>query len=154
MSLRSHPVCRAAPYWDAGARGALVGLTRDTNASHIVRAGLEAVCYQTRDLMEAMAGDAGQMPAALRVDGGMVGNDWLMQFLADTLDIPVERPAVTETTALGAACLAGLGAGVWSSMAALAAGWQCRKRFTPGMGRARRGVLYEGWKRAVARVRS
>ena len=100
-----------------------------------------------------MAADAGQMPAALRVDGGMVGNDWLMQFLADTLDIPVERPAVTETTALGAACLAGLGAGLWSSMEALAAGWQCQKRFAPGMNRARRSALYEGWKRAVARVR-
>ena len=143
-----------APYWDPDARGALLGLTRDTNASHIVRAGLEAVCYQTRDLMEAMAGDAGCMPPALRVDGGMVGNDWLMQFLADTLDVPVERPAVTETTALGAACLAGLGAGVWSSMESLAAGWQCQKRFAPGMNRARRSALYEGWKRAVARVRS
>ena len=142
-----------APYWDPEARGALIGLTRDSNASHIVRAGLEAVCYQTRDLMEAMAADAGQMPAALRVDGGMVGNDWLMQFLADTLDIPVERPAVTETTALGAACLAGLGAGLWSSMDSLAAGWQCQKRFAPGMNRARRSALYEGWKRAVARVR-
>ena len=143
-----------APYWDAEARGALVGLTRDSGVSQIVRAGLEAVCYQTRDLMEAMAGDAGRLPAALRVDGGMVGNDWLMQFLADMLEVPVERPAVTETTALGAACLAGLGAGVWSSMATLAAGWQCQKRFTPGMGEGRRQALYDGWKRAVARVRS
>ena len=143
-----------APYWDPDARGALLGITRDSNASHVVRAGLEAVCYQTRDLMEAMAADAGHMPPALRVDGGMAGNDWLMQFLADMLGVPVERPAVTETTAFGAACLAGLGAGVWPSMDNLAAGWRCQKRFAPGMDRARRSVLYEGWKRAVARVRS
>ncbi len=143
-----------APYWDPDARGALLGLTRNTGASHLVRAGLEAVAYQSRDLMEAMAADAGRMPAALRVDGGMVGNDWLMQFLADILDLPVERPALTETTALGAACLAGLGAGVYGSLAALAAGWQCQKRFAPGMTEARRTALYLGWQRAVARVRS
>ncbi len=142
-----------APYWDPEARGAILGLTRDTGASHIVRAGLEAVCYQTRDLMAAMAGDAGRMPAALRVDGGMANNDWLMQFLADILDLPVERPAVTETTAFGAACLAGLGAGVWPSMAALAAGWQCQKRFEPDMKPARREALSAGWAAAVARVR-
>jgi len=143
-----------APYWDPDARGAVLGLTRNTGVSHVVRAALEAVCYQTRDLMEAMAADAGRMPAALRVDGGMVGNDWLMQFLADILAVPVERPAVTETTALGAACLAGLGAGVYGSMADLAVGWQCQRRFEPGMLEARRNRLYEGWRRAVARVRT
>lgn len=142
-----------APYWDPDARGALLGLTRNTGVSQVVRAALEAVCFQTRDLMEAMAADAGQMPATLRVDGGMVGNDWLMQFLADTLAVPVERPMVTETTALGAACLAGLGAGVYGSMADLAAGWQCQRRFEPGMLESRRNRLYDGWRRAVARVR-
>jgi len=143
-----------APYWDPDARGALLGLTRNTGASQVVRAALEAVCYQSRDLMEAMAADAGQMPAALRVDGGMVGNDWLMQFLADILAVPVERPVVTETTALGAACLAGLGAGVYGSMTGLAAGWQCQRRFEPGMAETRRNRLYDGWRHAVARVRS
>jgi len=143
-----------APYWDPDARGALIGLTRDTGASHVVRAALEAVCYQTRDLMEAMAADAGRMPAALRVDGGMVGNDWLMQFLADTLDLPVERPAVTETTALGAARLAGLGVGLYDSTDSLAAGWRCARRFEPGMKRDKRDRLYAGWTAAVARVRS
>lgn len=143
-----------APYWDPDARGALIGLTRDTGASHIVRAALEAVCYQTRDLMEAMSADAGRMPAALRVDGGMAGNDWVMQFLADTLDVPVERPAVTETTALGAARLAGLGAGLADSTEDLATGWHCARRFEPGMRADRRARLYAGWKAAVARVRS
>ena len=104
-----------APHWDPEARGALFGLTRDSGVAHFARAALESVAYQTRDLMVAMAADAGKAPDTLRVDGGMTANDWLMQFLADVLDMPVERPTVTETTALGAARLAGLGAGLYSS---------------------------------------
>jgi glycerol kinase len=143
-----------APYWDPDARGALLGLTRDTGISHIVRAALEAVCYQTRDLMECMAADGGTQPSALRVDGGMVKNDWLMQFLADILELPVERPIVTETTALGAAYLAGLHTGVYASLDSVAAAWQRERLFEPTMDPANRTRLYEGWRRAVRRVRS
>jgi glycerol kinase len=143
-----------APYWDPEARGALLGLTRDTGVSHIVRAALEAVCYQTRDLMECMAADGGTRPSALRVDGGMVKNDWLMQFLADILELPVERPIVTETTALGAAYLAGLHTGVYASLDSVAAAWQRERLFEPAMAPADRARLYEGWRRAVRRVRS
>jgi glycerol kinase len=143
-----------APHWDPDARGAILGLTRDTGISHIVRAALEAVCYQTRDLMEAMAADGGARPNALRVDGGMVRNDWLCQFLADILNLPVERPVVTETTALGAACLAGLEVGVYRSLDSVAAAWQRDRRFEPSMDAGRRDRLYDGWQRAVARVRS
>jgi glycerol kinase len=143
-----------APHWDPDARGAILGLTRDTGISHIVRAALEAVCYQTRDLMEAMAADGGARPNALRVDGGMVRNDWLCQFLADILDLPVERPVVTETTALGAACLAGLEVGVYRSLDSVAAAWQRDRRFEPSIDAGRRDRLYDGWQRAVARVRS
>ncbi len=142
-----------APYWDPDARGAILGLTRDAGRAEIVRAALEAVCYQTRDLMEAMAADGAPRPQALRVDGGMTGNDWLMQFLADILDLPVERPAVTETTALGAAWLAGLAAGLFGSTAEIAAGWRRDRTFEPGMGAAERDRLYAGWQEAVARVR-
>src|SRR3954471_9114531 len=143
-----------APYWDPEARGALLGLTRDTGISHIVRAALEAVCYQTRDLMECMAADGGTRPSALRVDGGMVKNDWLMQFLADILELPVERPIVTETTALGAAYLAGLHTGVYASLDSVAAAWQRERLFDPDMNPSDRARLYEGWRRAVRRVRS
>ncbi|HYD29303.1 MAG TPA: glycerol kinase GlpK [Azospirillaceae bacterium] len=142
-----------APYWDPDARGAILGLTRDTGVSHIVRATLESVCYQTRDLFEAMAADGGHAPLALRIDGGMVMNDWLCQFLADVLNVPVERPEVTETTALGAAYLAGLHTGFYGSLAAVAGVWACQRRFEPGMDEGRRERLYEGWKRAVGRVR-
>jgi len=149
-----------APYWDAGARGAILGLTRDTGIAQIVRAALEAVCYQTRDLLLAMQADAETAMASglsfdvLRVDGGMVGNDWLMQFLADLLDITVDRPAMTETTALGAAYLAGLQTGLFSSMDFVAANWRMQARFTPKMVAVKRNQLYEAWQDAVAQVRT
>ena len=142
-----------APYWDPDARGALLGLTRDSGIAEIVRAALEAVAYQTRDLMVAMQED-GAKPAALRVDGGMAVNDWVMQFLADQLAMPVERPVVTETTALGAAYLAGLGAGVFASPEDIARQWKRQREFKPAMKTAERNQLYAGWQAAVARVRS
>ncbi|MDP6707193.1 MAG: glycerol kinase GlpK [Alphaproteobacteria bacterium] len=141
-----------APYWDAEARGAILGLTRDAGIAEITRAALEAVGYQTRDLMEAMAADAGQPATAIRVDGGMVANDWLMQFLADMVALPVERPRVTETTALGAAYLAGLAVGLYPSLAAIAGQWQREARFEPRMAGTRRDALYQGWREAVDRV--
>jgi glycerol kinase len=142
-----------APYWDPEARGAIFGLTRDVGRAEIARAALEAVCYQTRDLMEAMAADGAPQPTALRVDGGMTRNNWLMQFLADTLDLPVERPAVTETTALGAAYLAGLASGLWNSVEDIARHWRRDRLFEPKMSSTERDRLYAGWKDAVARVR-
>jgi glycerol kinase len=142
-----------APYWDPDARGALLGMTLDTGRAEIVRAALEAVAYQTRDLMEAMAADGAAAPAALRVDGGMVVNDRAMQFLADMLEVTVERPAVSETTALGAACLAGLHTGFYPSLDAIAGQWQCQASFTPAMDAAERERRYAGWRAAVARVR-
>ena len=142
-----------APYWDPAARGAIFGLTRDVGRREIARAALEAVCYQTRDLMEAMAADDAPKPTALRVDGGMTRNDWLMQFLADMLDLPVERPVVTETTALGAAYLAGLKAGVWSSIDDIARQWRRERLFEPAMKAPERDRLYAGWQDAVGRVR-
>lgn len=143
-----------APYWDPLARGAVLGLTRDTGIAHIVRAALEAVCYQTCDLLQAMVADGVATPTTLRVDGGMVANDWLLQFLADILQVPVERPAVIETTALGAAYLAGLGAGVYPSLQALSELWVCEQRFEPVMNSAQRETLYDGWLDAVERVRT
>jgi glycerol kinase len=143
-----------APYWDPDARGAIVGLTRDSNVHHVVRAALEAVGYQTHDLLSAMRADGATAPEALRVDGGMVRNDWVCQFLADVLDMPVERPAVTETTALGAALLAGLHVGLFTSPQAMARAWKPDRRFEPRMDAAARERLLDGWRRAVARVRT
>jgi glycerol kinase len=142
-----------APIWDPHARGTIVGLTRDTGIAEIVRATLEAVGYQTRDLMLAMAGDVGEGGTALRVDGGMVANDWVCQFLADILDLPVERPVVTETTALGAAYLAGLAVGLYPSLDALGEVWRCERRFEPKMDAALRDRLYAGWSDAIRRAR-
>jgi glycerol kinase len=142
-----------APYWDPHARGAIFGLTRNTGIAEIVRSALEAVCYQTRDLMQAMSEDGGVAPTALRVDGGMVANDWLMQFLANILNLPVERPTVTETTALGAAALAGLTTGLFSSTDDIARRWQRDRRFEPDMDDDQRRHLYAGWRNAIARVR-
>jgi len=141
-----------APYWDAHARGAILGLTRDTSLAQIVRAGLEAVCFQTGDLMQAMAADGAARPVALRVDGGMARNDWLMQLLADILDVPVERPVVTETTALGAAYLAGLAAGLYPSTEAIAGQWRRDRAFVPKLSSDRREAMQAGWRQAVARV--
>jgi glycerol kinase len=140
-----------APYWDADARGAMFGLTRDTGIKEIVTAGLQAVCYQTRDLLEAMAGD-GVDAGELRVDGGMVVNDWLMQFLADVLGIRITRPRVTETTALGAAYLAGLTAGLYSTLEEVGDLWQYEQSFEPELNQERREALYDGWKNAVSRI--
>jgi glycerol kinase len=141
-----------APYWDADARGAIFGLTRDVGRAELARAVLEAACYQTRDLLEAMRAD-GAAPASLRVDGGMVRNDWFAQCLADTLDLPVERPRFTETTVLGAATLAGLGAGLYASLDTVADRWQRDRLFEPRESSDRREARYAGWKDAVARVR-
>jgi glycerol kinase len=140
-----------APYWDPQARGAILGLTRDTGINEIVSAGLQAVCYQTRDLQQAMAAD-GLMPDRLRVDGGMVGNSWLMQFLADLLGVMVERPAMTETTALGAAYLAGLQAGFLTSLEDSRQYWRGDRLFLPAMSALDRDRFYAGWRRAVARI--
>ncbi len=142
-----------APYWDPEARGAILGLTRDTQIAHIARATLEAVCYQSRDLLDAMREDGADL-AALRVDGGMVVNDWLVQRLADTVGCECQRPAVIETTALGAACLAGLQSGLYTSLEHFSSAWQAERSFSPVMSEADRERRYHGWKKAVARVRS
>ena len=147
-----------APYWDADARGAILGMTRDTGVAEIVRAGLEAVGYQTRDLLQAMAADmqkAGAvMPATLRVDGGMAANDWAMQFLADMTGLPVERSSILETTALGAAMLAGVQCGLYPSYEAMAANWRSDRCFDPAMSVDEREARYAGWRDAVGRVLS
>ncbi len=142
-----------APYWDPQARGAIFGLTRDSGIAHIVRAALESVCYQTRDLLEAMREDA-TPPTELRVDGGMAVNDWLMQFLTDIIGIPVVRPQTVETTALGAAQLAGLQAGVYASLEEIGALWRVDRRFEPVLNKTRADTLYAGWREAVGRVQT
>lgn len=147
-----------APYWDPNARGAIFGMTRDTGLAEIARAGLEAVCFQTRDLMEAMAADMKgpglPAPSALRVDGGMVANDVFCQYLADLTGRPIDRPQIVETTALGAAYLAGLGAGVYKSEHELAKNWRLDRRFEPKLSAATRDARYADWKDAVSRVLS
>ncbi len=143
-----------APYWDAHARGALFGLTRASGPAEFARAALEAVCYQTRDLLQAMQADGAAPPKELRVDGGMVANNWVLQFLADVLGVAVERPAVAETTALGAACLAGISTGLYAGQKAVSDQWQSTGRFEPSMAASERDHLYAGWLDAVSRVRS
>ncbi len=140
-----------APYWDPDARGALIGLTRASGFAEIARASLESVCYQTKDLLNAMGEDA-RPPQTLRVDGGMVANDWLVQYLADTLRIPIERPRVLETTALGAAFFAGLQVGVYGSLDDIRACWQQESGFVPGRDAEKMTARYAGWKAAVERV--
>jgi glycerol kinase len=142
-----------APHWDPKARGAIVGLTRDTGIQEIVTAGLQAVGYQTRDLLEAMKADGVKSLEALRVDGGMVVNDWIMQFLSDILNVQVDRPIVTETTALGAAMLAALQCGIYASLAELQANWQCEHSFRPEMDAATAVRLYQGWQKALNGVK-
>jgi glycerol kinase len=142
-----------APYWDPYARGALLGLTRGTTRAHIARAALEAIAYQSADVLDAMQKDAGRPLSELRVDGGAAANDLLMQFQADVLGVPVVRPRVLETTALGAAFLAGLTVGVWSSREELAALWQAEKRFEPQMDRSHAAELMGRWRAAVERSR-
>ena len=139
-----------APYWNPHARGTLLGMTRATTPAHIARATLEAACYQSAELLGAMAEDSGQSPALLRIDGGMARNDWLAQFLADISDTLVERPALLETTALGAARLAGLQSGVFSSLDELGGLWRVERTFTPQMDESQRQALLNTWRRAVA----
>ena len=138
-----------APYWDMYARGILVGLTRGTGAHHTVRAALESIAYQSADLLTAMASDYGSAPSALRVDGGASANRFLMQFQADIMNLQVQRPAVLETTALGAALLAGLGARLFSTLQETAAGWHIQDTFSPVMPEKERARLLRGWNRAI-----
>jgi glycerol kinase len=142
-----------APHWDPEARGIITGITRNTTRSHLVRAALEAQAYQTEDLLEAMAKDAGQPIAELRVDGGMVANNWVCQFLADITGVRVKRPHIIETTALGAGYLAGLGVGLFDSIDDITNAWSEEARFEPKMDEEYRQNLYQGWKTAFQRCR-
>ena len=141
-----------APYWNPHARAAIMGLTRETTAAHITRAALEAQAYQTLDLMAAMKADTGTAPAVIRADGGLVANRFVCQFIADMLDTPLDIPVITETTALGAAYLAGLQAGVYQGLDDVAARWERQTRYTPAMGAETRAGLYKGWKSAIGSV--
>ena len=141
-----------APYWRSDARGTIVGMTRYVNKGHIARAVLEATAYQTREVLDAMEKDSGVKLTALKVDGGMVFNELLMQFQADILNVPVIRPKVAETTALGAAYAAGLAVGFWRDFDALRANWGQDKQWIPNMTSDQRGKLYSGWKKAVTRT--
>jgi len=143
-----------APYWDSDSRGAVVGLTRGSGRAHLARAALESIAYQTRDIVEVMNSDCGIALSDLRVDGGASKNDFLMQFQADVLGVPVDRPDLVETTAVGSAWLAGLATGVWRSPQELLEARPPVRRFNPAMADDRREELYAGWKKAVGRVRS
>jgi glycerol kinase len=143
-----------APHWDAYARGAMFGLTRGATGGHLARAALESIAYQSADVLAAMERDAGITLAELRVDGGATASDLLMQFQADLLGVPVVRPKVRETTALGAAYLAGLAVGFWKSPDEVAANWQVDRRFEPAMSRDRAAALRAGWDKAVTRAKS
>jgi glycerol kinase len=142
-----------APHWDPYARGIIIGLTHEVNRAHLVRAALEAIAYQTRDVVELMQQDAGLQMPEIRVDGGAAANNLLLQIQADLLGIPLVRASDVETTARGAAYLAGLVTGVWSSQADIAASWQAGTCFTPDMPSERRDQLYAGWRRAVERAK-
>ncbi|MFT9497402.1 glycerol kinase GlpK [Anaerosolibacter sp.] len=141
-----------APYWDMYARGTIVGLTRGANRNHIVRATLESIAYQTRDVLQAMEEDSKISLQALKVDGGAVANNFLMQFQSDILGVPVDRPEVTETTALGAAYLAGLAVGFWNDKEEIAKKWNVDRSFNPGMEEEKKEGKYKGWKKAVNRA--
>jgi glycerol kinase len=143
-----------APWWDAGARGAILGLTRGAGRAHVVRAALESLAYQTRDVVDVMNEESGVRLVELRVDGGASANDFLMQFQSDVLGVPVDRPALVETTAAGAAFLAGLGVGFWKDPQTLRRTRVRDRLFTPSMGVEERDALYAGWRAAVARVRT
>ncbi|HEU0003302.1 MAG TPA: FGGY-family carbohydrate kinase, partial [Ktedonobacteraceae bacterium] len=143
-----------APHWDPNARGTIVGLTRGSTAGHIARATLESMCYQTREVLEAMSADSGIGFKTLRVDGGAVVNNLLMQFQADILGVVVQRPKVAETTALGAAYLAGIAVGFWGSAQEVAEQWAIDRTFEPQMSKDQRDSLYAGWKRAVERSKN
>ncbi|MFO7585647.1 MAG: FGGY-family carbohydrate kinase, partial [Anaerolineales bacterium] len=141
-----------APYWRSDARGVIVGMTRFINKGHIARAALEATAYQTREVLDAMEKDSGVKLTSLKVDGGMVFNETLMQFQSDLLGVPVIRPKVAETTALGAAYAAGLAVGFWKDFDELRANWGLGKAWSPQMGAEERAKLYAGWKKAVTRT--
>ncbi|MFV9568245.1 glycerol kinase GlpK [Thermoanaerobacter mathranii] len=141
-----------APYWDMYARGTIVGLTRGAKREHIIRATLESIAYQTRDVLEAMQEDSGIRLQALKVDGGASANNFLMQFQSDILGVPVDRPQVIETTALGASYLAGLAVGFWNSREEIEKNWNVDKHFEPAMDNEKREKLYKGWKKAVERA--
>ena len=143
-----------APYWDMNARGMIIGITRGTKKAHLVRATLDSLAYQTRDVLGAMEADSGNRLAALKVDGGAVANNLLMQFQADLLGVPVDRPQITETTALGAAYLAGLATGVWASKEELKKSWQLDTRFAPSLDRQTADDLYKGWRKAVKHAKN
>lgn len=140
-----------APRWDARARGAILGLTRGANKCHLIRATLESLAYQTKDVLDAMQKDSGIELKALKVDGGACANDFLMQFQADILGVPVDRPAIVETTAMGASYLAGLAVGFWSNKSEVTDAWQLDKTFEPMMDAGVREKLYAGWTKAVER---
>ncbi len=140
-----------APYWDPHARGAILGLTRDTRVEHIARAAVEAMAYQTRDVLEVMQEDAGLHLPHLKVDGGAAANAMLLQFQADQLGVPVRRPVVAETTALGAAYLAGLAVGYWQGLDDVRRNWALDREFSPAMSAEARERGYQGWRKAVAR---
>ncbi len=142
-----------APYWDANARGLITGLTRGTTKAHLARAALEAMAYQTADVLDAMRQDSGVALQSLRVDGGATANDWLMQFQSNVLGVSVRRPVVQETTALGAAYLAGLATGVWNDLSDVAKNWQLQREFVPVMPEMQRSELLTAWRRAVSRSR-
>jgi glycerol kinase len=142
-----------APHWDAYARGAMFGLTRGSTGGHLARAALESIAYQSAEVLAAMEADAGIKLAELRVDGGATANNLLMQFQADLLGVPVVRPKILETTALGAAYLAGLAVGYWRDAAEVSANWQVDRRFEPAMSRDQARSLTEGWNKAVARAK-
>jgi glycerol kinase len=141
-----------APYWRSDARGVIVGLTRYVNKGHLARAVLEATAYQTREVLEAMQKDSGVALKLLKVDGGMVFNELLMAFQADILGVPVVRPRISETTALGAAYAAGLAVGFWNNLDELRLNWLADKTWQPGMGSEERTRLYQGWQKAVERT--
>lgn len=143
-----------APHWDMYARGTLIGLTRATNINHIIRAALEAIAYQTKDVINAMISDSDMNLTALKVDGGATANDFLMQFQSDILGVEVDRPETTETTALGAACLAGLATGFWKSKGEIAQKWTLNKKFKPQITKEQREKLYAGWQKAIERAKN
>jgi glycerol kinase len=143
-----------APYWDSGARGAILGLTRGATQAHIARAAVDSIAYQTRDVIDAMRKDSGLALESIRVDGGATRNAALLQFQADILGARVLRPVVAETTALGAAYLAGLATGVWANPGEIQKCWALDRTFIPTMNSARRESLYAGWADAVSRTRS
>ena len=141
-----------APHWDMYARGAILGLTRGANRNHIIRATLESIAYQTKDVIEAMIDDSEINLTVLKVDGGASANNFLMQFQSDILNVNIERPEITETTALGAAYLAGLAVGFWKSKGEVIQNWNMDRKFQPSMTEIERNNLYAGWKKAVERV--